>query len=289
MKYILPVFIFLIVIPCISYSRTNRNGGPATGSGDYRTDTFIICDQKVFPFGDDSVYCYSEYEYTADLKVVYTQFIPDGEVHYRIFDETGKLKEIAYALSRVAIENSEPDRFSRFDSVIRYHGNGGIAKTGCVEYTEEKDYRYACRQIWGTYYEFDTTGMLTYKIIPTVAGHIGFSYHPNGAVKSRWEQGNIYASGALLEDMEWDSLGNKIKETTYSYFFPEWGTSYNSRLGVATMKEYYPAGKIRRITHHKSFVESEEYPCGCWDYFDSLGEKVRSEQYPPCDNFELEY
>jgi antitoxin component YwqK of YwqJK toxin-antitoxin module len=129
----------------------------------------------------------------------------------------------------------------------------------------------------------------TYRIIPPDGGIPTYeTYFSNKQIKERWIQDDIYLSCAFLERTEWDFLGHKLRHIEYEYSMPTEDASYTDRFCVATITEYYPNGKIKLINKMKSFVKSEECPCGQWIYYDEKGKKKRMEQHKPCDNFKLD-
>ncbi len=253
-----------------------------------QTDTIIHGDLYV-PCGQDSIVCILKDN--GWRKVIYTTTILDGNIHYKIFDTAENLREIAYIrYIPLAFDSTNYDTvmFPHPDSVVQYNNNGVICKTGLVEY-EANNYLYTISPSWTKDCSYDSTGILTQMIIFTAPGSFHFvseSYYRNGQIKEKWIQGESFASGACLGTTEWDSLGNKIKEREYDYKMQKknW-TSYNERFCVETTTEYYPNGRIKQVTKTKSFVESEECPCGQWIYYDEKGQKVRTEQHKPCNNF----
>ena len=251
------------------------------------TDTIAIDGGKAILFGKDStLVLLKERTY-----VIYSQ-VEENQLRYRIYNQADSLIGLAYKSNRLAFDStyySDTNVLSS-DSLVLFHSNGKVAQTGYVEYYDDEDYMYA-NAVWQEYWEYDEHGNLAYHIVPTVWGgwhHIGESYHPNGQLKHRWEQGEAYASGTLMNKTAWNDSGHKIWEDTYEHFMPEGGSSYNDRFSVITRTEYYPNGKVKHTGRMKTFVESECYPCGKWIRYDSLGRTISVRSYPPCNNFKLE-
>ena len=291
MKFIVLIFI----IPYLLYScKPNGKTIVSTIETVAQSDTLIHGERYVL-YGQDSAICVLRGN--NECKIIYTTAIPDGGIHHKSYNAAGTLCEIAYS-RHIPLAFDSTDYSGGYyvmypypDSVVQYYDNGMVRRSGYAKYHQE-NYRLAINRLWIRYSDYDSTGILTDKATSTLPGSVSDwiyeSFHPNGRLKEKRIQGDVYVSGASLAATEWDSFGNKIKEYKYDYKMPDWGTSYNDRFCVETITEYYPNGKIKQISKTKSFVESDECPCGQWVYFDENGRKVRTEQYKPCNNFLLD-
>lgn len=274
----------LLLLAISFFSCSGGNAGSAVAQP---TDTATINGHKVVYYGKDSLYIF----YGKQKRVVYPQ-AKEGEPRLMIYDAGENLLGMAYKSSILALDSTfykQQNVPMLSDSLVMYHSNGKPSDIGYVEYFTEDDYKYA-KYVWQEYWKYDEHGILTDHIVPLVWGgwyHIGEKYYPNGQLKKRWEQGEAYASGALMSETAWDISGSKVWEDKYEHLMPENGTSYNDLLAIATRTDYYPNGKVMQLSSMKNFVGSEEYPCGEWIRYDSLGKKISVTQYPPCNNFEI--
>jgi hypothetical protein len=274
-------YILLLLCSC----RGNRSHNQNTTDIGSQPDT-VVFGERFILFGQDSAGC--TLSDGSGRKIIYTATVHDNDIHYKIYDTVGILREIAYArhipLAFDSVYYHGDIMYPYPDSVVQYYSSGTICKTGHVEYQAER-YRYASFPVWVMENSYDSTGFLIEKITHISSDTFIYeSYHRNGMTKEKGIQGYACGSGACLGFIECDSLGRKTKEHQYEYKVSETGTSHR-RFEVETVTEYYADGKIKQIKKHKCFYECEGSPCGEWMYYNEKGEKIRTERHNPCCNF----
>mgnify|MGYP003623390537 FL=1 len=110
------------------------------------------------------------------------------------------------------------------------------------------------------------------------------NFYPNGQLWRRIVQSNGHGKGGVtLSMLEYDSLGYKLSEISNEHFPTE-----SDIFQVSTIKDYYPNGKLKRISYTKAFYESDACPCGKWVYYDKSGKVIKTKQYTDCYNLKLD-
>lgn len=202
-------------------------------------DTLINYRKYTF-FGEDSIYQYSR---GKSIRVIYRYSDPINKIHYQEYDKSGKVLEIGYTRDTCIINPAEfyLDSIYPFsDEIIRFDKKGNVRKRGYATYETLKDFLFA-NYGYETYEEYDEKGILTSKYYPYYPGemsHISEEFHPNGQRIARWVQGFPYGSGGLEEYTRWYEDGQLKEKHNFEYMFPADGISYNSRLGIETVREY---------------------------------------------------
>ncbi|MDU1892232.1 MAG: hypothetical protein E6767_16230 [Dysgonomonas sp.] len=295
MKAILYILLILIFYSC---SDTKKNTIQPSNTITDPVSVVLLADTierrglKMIDFGNDSTYVFDRVGRDFIYSVIYTSELKSGDVHYKIFNRDGSLSLIAHVIDTMLFDTAKVGYiYPRVDSLTEFHPNGKPSLIGYKYYWEEEDFKYSTSSGSNLYTEYDTLGRKTSRLIsvePSGWPQYNETYHSNGELKSRWKGDFIYNSGGSLWGKSWDEKGRLISQYKTEHFFPDWGDSYNNRFTVETTIDYYPGGGIKQISKHKSFVESEECPCGEWEYYNRKGELIHTQKYKPCYNFKLE-
>lgn len=284
---------YLVIILCLFSSCINKGGEQKNTLSENKSE--ITYEDSIIQYSppqelifEDSIIRYSDDR--EKKTIIYTKEVRPNHIRFKTLDvSTGRLRDKAIIADTLYSAAEYPDYYyARMDYLKQYSEKGIISAEGYIHYADSISYLNADYS-WGTKFEYDSLGVLEYKIFYFPDGSsIYEEYYRNGRLKQYWKQIQIYAAGFPDESAKWDSLGYKIEETKYELMMPEGGSSYNSVFCVAITTEYHQNGKIKQTRYTKNFTESDECPCGKWKNYDINGKLISVQQYPPCYNFELE-
>lgn len=237
------------------------------------------------------IYRYYDYQGTVEREV-YNIDMEMGEIHFRDYNkyESKNIERRGY----LSTPDSMPDLLK--DNLGEYWRIGVIKAMRGEELLSEKyiSWRSSENCIAGrydncigikTYYNDDNRYEIEKRTEDSIAYWL---YYPNGQLHEYWANKSLYGARFTSFSVSYDSLGHKTKEINWEHLFPEWGTSYNDTFSVATIRKYYPNGRLKSLTKMKSFCESEAHRCETWVYYDEMGKILKTENYGDCYNFELE-
>lgn len=276
-------------------------------------DSVLNWSDKLRFFDNDSI------EMHRDERLIYTQYLNRriGEIIYRHWNYNGKVEREVYSIDMTKTDQIHfRDYFNYFSDSTSQKGYltvldsipdllktnlGDYFRIGVIKQMKGKQLFSEKYIVWrsaencvegqfedfiGTKQYYDTNYVNIEKY--TSDGNLSWYFYPNGKLKSHWISKHVYGSIFSSYSVNYDSLGNKTKEKKWQHLFPEGGSSYNDTFLVETTQNYYKNGKLKSVTKHKSFCESDSYRCGTWLYYNERGNVTKTEKYGDCYNFKLE-